>query len=224
MSFLHVRGVRKAFRNGADENVILSDLDLTVERGEMVMIMGPSGSGKTTLLNAIGGIERPDRGAIMLDGKDVIAMGRRQLNDYRRTDVGFVFQFYNLIPTLTAEENVMLALEGRKMVKVERRERSALALVSVGLDGLRDRFPQELSAGQQQRVAVARALVKGPKLVLADEPTGNLDEDAETVVMDVMSRAGKEMGTSFLIASHNPRLRERADRCLLLRRGRLLPG
>lgn len=220
MSFLSVQGLSKTYRNGDEETTVLSGLELSVERGEMVMIMGPSGSGKTTLLNAIGGIERPDGGRIVLDGTEVTSLDRRQLNNYRRNAIGFVFQFYNLIPTLTAVENVMLALEGAHMKMPLMRERAAAQLDMVGMSEKLDRFPQELSAGQQQRVAIARALVKGPKLVLADEPTGNLDEGSEVVVLDALSNA-KKQGTTFVVASHNTRLRRRMDRCYELRRGRL---
>ena len=152
------------------------------------------------------------------------SLNQRQLNDYRRNDIGFVFQFYNLIPTLTAEENIMLALEGRKMKRAHTSERAVQNLDLVGLKGKRDRFPQELSAGEQQRVAIARALAKRPKLLLADEPTGNLDEDSETMVMDVLGRLRKESGMTVIIVSHNSRLRPRMDRCLSLRRGRLTEG
>ncbi len=222
MSFLSVKALSKAYRSGDEETTVLSDLALSVERGEMVMIMGPSGSGKTTLLNAIGGIERPDTGSINVDGRDITSLDRKGLNDYRRADVGFVFQFYNLIPTLTALENVMLAIEGRGIGRTEARERSVKELEAVGMGEKLDSFPQQLSAGQQQRVAIARALVKRPKLVLADEPTGNLDEGSEVVVLDVLTRACTELGTSFVVVSHNLRLRERMHRCYELRRGKLV--
>lgn len=222
MSLLSVRALSKAYRSGDEETRVLSDLALSVERGEMVMIMGPSGSGKTTLLNAIGGIERPDAGSIMVDGRDITSLDRKGLNDYRRTDVGFVFQFYNLIPTLTALENVMLAIEGRGFKRSEARERSIRELEAVGIEEKLDSFPQQLSAGQQQRVAIARALVKRPKLVLADEPTGNLDEGSEGVVLDVLTKACKLQGTAFVVVSHNLRLREHMDRCYELRRGNLI--
>jgi len=222
MSFLSVEGLSKAYRDGDDEAAVLSGLFLSVERGEMVMVMGPSGSGKTTLLNAIGGIERPDQGSICLDGVEVTSLDRRQLSDYRRDNVGFVFQFYNLIPTLTAVENIMLTMDGRGMRRSTIRDRALEQLDRVRLGGLKDRFPQELSAGQQQRVAIARALVKEPKLVLADEPTGNLDEDSEAVVLDVLSVACREKGTALVVVSHNQRLRGRMDRCYELRRGKLV--
>ncbi len=214
MSFLSVQQVSKSYINGDERTPVLIDLDLEVEKGEMVMIMGPSGSGKTTLMNSIGGIELPDQGSITLDGSLVTSLGPRQLNDYRRQKVGMVFQFYNLIPTLTAGENVMLALEGRCMPRKQVREKAQRQLDLVGLGEKYQRFPQELSAGEQQRVALARALVKEPALVLADEPTGNL-------VLDLLIRAKKELGTTFVVVSHNSRLKGHMDRFYELRRGRL---
>jgi putative ABC transport system ATP-binding protein len=221
MSFLSLRDVSKRYRSGDETIAVLAGLDLEVAKGEMVLIMGPSGSGKTTLMNAIGGIERPDSGTITLDDVEVTSLDRHRLNDYRRNDVGFVFQFYNLIPTLTARENVVLALEGRDLRRSEMNGTSAHFLKLVGLEDKLDRFPQELSAGQQQRVAIARALAKGPKLVLADEPTGNLDEDSEAVVLDLLARLRKETGMTVMVVSHNSRLKERMDRCYTLRRGQL---
>lgn len=221
MSFLSVQQVSKSYRNGDETTPVLQQLDLEVGKGEMVMIMGPSGSGKTTLLNSLGGIEMPDQGAITLDGTVVTSLGPKALNHYRREKVGMVFQFYNLIPTLTACENIMLALEGRKLPRREAREKARRQLELVGLGGKADRFPQELSAGEQQRVALARALVKDPALVLADEPTGNLDEASEVLVLDLLLKARKEQGTTFVVVSHNPRLKDHMDRCYELRHGRL---
>lgn len=221
MSFLSVQRISKSYLNGDERTTVLKDLDLEVGKGEMVMIMGPSGSGKTTLMNSIGGIELPDQGSIALDGSLVTSLGPRQLNDYRRDRVGMVFQFYNLIPTLTARENVMLALEGRRLPRKQVREKAQLQLDLVGLGEKYQRFPQELSAGEQQRVALARALVKEPALVLADEPTGNLDEGSEALVLDLLIKAKKELGTTFVVVSHNSRLKGHMDRCYELRRGRL---
>ncbi len=222
MSFLSVQKVGKAYRNGDETTSVLLDLDMEMEKGEMVMIMGPSGSGKTTLINAIGGIERPDQGSIVLGDVQVTSLGPRQLNEYRRKNVGFVFQFYNLIPTLTAVENVMLALEGRRLGKQKVRDKALQQLEMVGLGGKLDRFPQELSAGEQQRVALARALVKEPSLILADEPTGNLDEATEAKVLGILAKMRKEFGTTFIVVSHNSRLKEHMDRCFELRRGKLI--
>jgi len=216
-----VQQISKSYRNGEETTPVLKDLDLEVAKGEMVMIMGPSGSGKTTLMNSIGGVEMPDQGSITLDGLSVTSLTSKQLNQYRREKVGMVFQFYNLIPTLTARENVMLALEGRRLPRREVRERAQGQLELVGLGDRTERFPQELSAGEQQRVALARALVKGPALVLADEPTGNLDEASESLVLDLLIKVKKEIGTTFVVVSHNPRLKGHMDRCYELRHGRL---
>ncbi len=213
--------VNKSYRNGEETTPVLKDLSLEVGKGEMILIMGPSGSGKTTLMNSIGGIEMPDQGSISLDGLVVTSLGTKELNQYRREKVGMVFQFYNLIPTLTARENVMLALEGRKLSRKDSRERAQCQLDLVGLNGKSDRFPQEMSAGEQQRVALARALVKEPALVLADEPTGNLDEASEAMVLDLLLKARKELGTTFIVVSHNPRLKGHMECCYELRHGRL---
>lgn len=213
--------VSKSYRNGQEMTPVLKDLDLVVGKGEMVMIMGPSGSGKTTLMNSLGGIERPDQGTISLDGMVVTSLDPKGLNKYRREKVGMVFQFYNLIPTLNASENIMLALEGGKFPRKEARERAQRQLELVGLGDKADRFPQELSAGEQQRVALGRALVKEPALVLADEPTGNLDEASEAKVLDLLLMAKKELGTTFVVVSHNTRLKGHMDRCYELRHGKL---
>ncbi|MBN1110330.1 MAG: ABC transporter ATP-binding protein [Methanomassiliicoccales archaeon] len=222
MAFLSLENVSKSYSNGDETTTVLKDLSLTMDRGDMVMIMGPSGSGKTTLINAIGGIERPDQGRIVLDDIEVTSLDQRQLNEYRRNKVGFVFQFYNLIPTLTALENIMLALEGRKKGREEMRNKASDQLELVGLDGKQDRFPQELSAGEQQRVALARAMVKEPDLILADEPTGNLDESTETMVLRIFTKVREELGTTFIVVSHNQRLRDYMDRCYELRKGKLV--
>jgi putative ABC transport system ATP-binding protein len=222
MAFLSLENVSKSYSNGDETTTVLKDLNLTMDRGDMIMIMGPSGSGKTTLINAIGGIERPDQGRIVLDDIEVTSLDQRQLNEYRRNKVGFVFQFYNLIPTLTALENIMLALEGRKKGREEMRNKASEQLELVGLDGKQDRFPQELSAGEQQRVTLARAMVKEPDLILADEPTGNLDESTETMVLRILTKVREELGTTFIVVSHNQRLRDYMDRCYELRKGKLV--
>ena len=221
MSLVSARGVVKRYSTGSEVSEVLKGLDLDIEKGEMVMVMGPSGSGKTTLLNLLGGIDRPDGGTITVGERELSALSPPLLNAYRRTDVGFIFQFYNLIPTLTARENILLGLETSL---VDRKEASARAEKYLGLVGLADkraRLPQELSAGEQQRVAIARALAREPKLVLADEPTGNLDEERGLSVMELMKRLQKELGMTFIIVSHNSALRSFAERTLVLHRGRL---
>jgi putative ABC transport system ATP-binding protein len=223
MALVEIRGLDKGYRTGGEETRVLVGLDLQAKEGEMLMIMGPSGSGKTTLLNLLGGIDKPDGGTITVAGTDITALDARALNRYRLERVGFIFQFYNLIPTLTAAENVELGIDP---VIRDTREMAARARKYLGLVGLEDkfdRFPQELSAGEQQRVAIARALAKEPMVILADEPTGNLDEERGQSVMGLMKRLQGELGMTFFIVTHNPALRRHADRTLNLRHGRLEP-
>ena len=223
MGLVEIKDLHKSYNTGGEVTQVLKGTDLELARGEMVMVMGPSGSGKTTLLNLIGGIDRPDSGVLEVDGKDISGLDRKGLNRFRSEKVGFIFQFYNLIPTLTALENVELGLEARGASRKEARERSLEYLRLVELEDKLGNFPQELSGGQQQRVAIARALAKEPKLVLADEPTGNIDEEQEEKVMALMRELRTRSGTTFLIVSHNSRLREFMDRTLELRHGKLSP-
>jgi putative ABC transport system ATP-binding protein len=185
--------------------------------------MGPSGCGKTTLLNLLGGIDKPNRGTITVAEYKLNELNAKQLNSFRRNEVGFIFQFYNLIPTLTALENVILGIEGVIQDKSEQRSRAEKYLKLVGLSDKMHNLPQELSAGEQQRVAIARALAKEPKLILADEPTGNLDEDRGEKIMALMHRLKEELKITFLIVTHNSALKKYADKTLLLRRGQLSP-
>ena len=219
MSLVEISNLHKKFETGGEVTEVLKGLDLDLAEGEMIMIMGPSGSGKTTLLNLLGGIDKPNDGTIKVAGDEVTTLKKRALNDYRRDKVGFIFQFYNLLPTLTARENVELGIEMLIKDKKELRARAEKYLKLVGLDDKMGNFPQELSAGQQQRVAIARALAKEPQLVLADEPTGNLDEDRSKRIMDLMKRLQDELGITFIIVSHNTFLKEYMDRTLMLRRG-----
>ena len=218
---VEITNLFKSYKTGSEETKVLLGLDLLAEEGEMIMIMGPSGSGKTTLLNLVGGIDKPNEGLIEVAGKKITGLGTKELNKYRRDTVGFIFQFYNLIPTLTARENVELGLEMLIKNKKELKERAERYLKLVGLDDKMDNFPQELSAGQQQRVAIARALAKEPKIVLADEPTGNLDEDRGDKIMELMKQLQHDIGITFIIVSHNSRLRTYVDRTLDLRHGKL---
>lgn len=195
-----------------------------MKKGEMVMVMGPSGSGKTTLLNLLGGIDGSDSGVLKVDGMDLTGLGKKELNRFRRERIGFIFQFYNLIPTLTALENVELGLENLVGNSREMKERARKYLEMVGLSDKARNYPQELSGGQQQRVAIARALAKEPALVLADEPTGNLDEEREQSIMQIMKDLQHGLGITFLIVSHNTRLKKYMDRTLILRHGKLNEG
>lgn len=221
MSFIEVEHLCKSFVSGGQETPVLKDLDLAIEEGEMALIMGPSGCGKTTLLNLIGGIDRPDSGTVRVGSVQVDSLSETGLLGYRRDLVGFVFQFYNLIPTLTALENVVLGQEVRGRAGKEEVAQAREYLEAVGLCDRADHFPQQLSAGQQQRVAIARALVKRPRIVLADEPTGNLDEGQAAMVMDLMKGLQEREGVTFIIVSHNQEMRQRTDRALYLRHGRI---
>jgi putative ABC transport system ATP-binding protein len=219
MAIVDISGLHKSYTTGSEVTNVLTGLDLRTREDEMIMIMGPSGSGKTTLLNLLGGIDKGQKGSISVDGREITGLDAKALNEYRRHQVGFIFQFYNLLPTLTARENVELGLEMLIKDKGELRERAEKYLRMVGLDDKMENFPQELSAGQQQRVAIARALAKEPTLILADEPTGNLDEDRAAKIMVMMKRLQHELKITFIIVSHNSYLKEYMDRTLTLRHG-----
>jgi len=221
MTSISLQEVKKSYRSGEETTHVLKGVDLEVGRGEMLMIMGPSGSGKTTFLNLLGGIDVPDSGQVLIDGEEISSYGPQQLSNYRRRQVGFIFQFYNLIPTLNALENVELSLETINKDKTANREKAMRYLEMVGLGDRWSSFPQELSGGQQQRVAIARALSKEPRLILADEPTGNLDREREQSVMELMKDIQKKLGITFFIVSHNSRLIPFMDRIFELDAGRL---
>jgi putative ABC transport system ATP-binding protein len=223
MALIEISNLHKSYVTGKIETKVLTDLTLSTNPGEMIMIMGPSGCGKTTLLNLLGGIDKPTQGTITVAGNKLHELNAKQLNKFRRTEVGFIFQFYNLIPTLTALENVILGIEAVIQDKTEARIRAEKYLNLVGLSDKMHNLPQELSAGEQQRVAIARALAKEPKLILADEPTGNLDEDRGEKIMALMQKLQEELKMTFLIVSHNSALKKYANRTLLLRRGQLSP-
>ncbi len=211
-----LQGISKRYQMGAGEVRALDDVSLDVYRGEFLVVLGPSGSGKTTLLNLLGGIDTPTSGQLLVDGRDIGSLSDAQLTQYRRHQVGFIFQFFNLIPTLTALENVEFAAE---LVKSSRGPMEVLA--AVGLEGRAHHFPSELSGGEQQRVAIARALVTDPPLVLCDEPTGNLDEETGKRVLGLMRRLGQERNKTFAVVSHNSVIGEMADRVVRLRDGRI---
>ncbi|HEY4116635.1 MAG TPA: ABC transporter ATP-binding protein [Byssovorax sp.] len=196
----------------------LEPTDLEVRAGELLVLLGPSGSGKTTMLNLLGGLDRPSEGHVVVDGQTLDALDRRGLTAYRRGSVGFVFQFFNLVPSLTARENVLVAGE---IVGATAADADGW-LAKVGLQGLGDRFPQELSGGQQQRVAVARALAKAPRLLLADEPTGALDHDAGANVLDLLAGAAHEASCAVVVVTHDESACRRADRVVRLRDGRVV--
>lgn len=213
--------VRKVYQMGEVEVLALQVDQLTIRRGEFVAILGPSGSGKTTLLNLIGGIDAPTSGTIHFDGEDISQLNNRQLTLFRRENVGFVFQFFNLIPTLTAEENVRFAIDlaSRDGVPPDRSSRGLLE--KVGLGERTGHFPKQLSGGEQQRVAVARALAKAPKLILGDEPTGNLDFRTGKLVLSALKDANREEGAAVVLVTHNVPLAAIADRVLHIRDGQI---
>jgi len=191
-------------------------------RGEMVALLGPSGSGKSTLLNLVSGIDAPDGGSVEVEGTELTRMGERDRTLFRRRHIGFVFQFFNLLPTLTVEENLLLPFELTGRVGEEERSRARALLERVGLGDRGETFPDRLSGGEQQRVAVARAVVHSPTLVLADEPTGNLDVETGSRVLDLLEELVRKSGTTLLLVTHAPEVASRADRILTLRGGKLV--
>lgn len=219
MALLTLQDISKRYRQGEVEVQALKGIDLTIEEGEFAALVGPSGSGKTTLLNIIGGLDAPSAGSAHLNGTDIRALSEGELSDFRLFQLGFIFQAYNLVPVLSALENVelVMVLQGRSVG--ERRERAEHYLELVGLKNLMHRRPSALSGGQQQRVAVARALAAGPRLVLADEPTANLDSENSTALLDIMHRLSHEEKTTFIFSTHDPRVMERAERIITLRDG-----
>jgi putative ABC transport system ATP-binding protein len=216
-----VEGVRKSYGSGAGRQLVLDDLSLRMEAGEFAVVLGPSGCGKTTLLNLIGGLDTADDGRVRACGVELSGAGRAELTAYRARSVGFVFQFYNLLPTLTAQENVEAGVRVAGVDRDSAREASRSLLARVGLGALGDRFPSQLSGGEQQRVAIARALAKQPRLLLADEPTGNLDEETAGGVLDLMRELNEATGTTFVVVSHNPVLARAGKRVVRLSHGRL---
>lgn len=223
MSRLIVRTINlsKVYRRGKISIPALNNVNLQILAGEIVGIMGPSGSGKTTLLNLIGGLDKPTSGKIFVDGLDITALGEGELADYRLRKVGFVFQFYNLIPTLTALENVEIPLALAGVPKGERRERALNLLRMVGLDARAEHKPDELSGGEQQRVAIARALVNNPSIVLADEPTGDLDSKSALALMNLIKDLNRRNGQTFIIVTHDPIVAERCTKIYNIRDGRI---
>ena len=220
-SLVAVKGVHKVYPGGS-KVAALRGVDLVVERGEFSALAGPSGSGKSTLLNIIGTLDRPTKGSVSYDGVTVTDLGVDALSDFRLRSLGFVFQAYNLIPVLTAVENVEYPLVLRGVDPVERRRLAHEALKWVSLDGYAERRPDLLSGGQQQRVAVARAIVTRPSLVLADEPTANLDSKTGAALLDLMQSLNKDHGITFLFSSHDHAVLERARRVVRMQDGELL--
>jgi putative ABC transport system ATP-binding protein len=210
MAMVDVRDVRKVYRRGSEELVVLDGLSLEVDEGDFAALMGPSGSGKTTLLNLIAGIDKPTSGDVIVAGTNVARLNETQLAEYRSHNVGFIFQFYNLIPVLTATENVELPLLLTSLSKRERRERALTALKVVGLADRATHYPRQLSGGQEQRVAIARAIVTDPKVLVADEPTGDLDAVSAEEILLLMEALNQEYKKTIVMVTHDPRAAERA--------------
>ena len=222
VKIVEVKSVTKDFGEDGIVTRALRGVDLDLMAGEFTSMAGPSGSGKTTLLNIIGGLDRPTSGTVSIEGKEINQLSEGQLSRLRRDRLGFIFQSYNLIPVLTALENAEYVLMIQNMEKEERRERVLRVLKEVGLEGLEHRFPRELSGGQQQRVAIARAIAPEPALILADEPTANVDSETASSLMDLLRRLNEEKGMTFLFSTHDQAVMKRAERLIRLQDGRII--
>lgn len=224
MALVEIRDVHKAFQRDAESIEVFAGLDLEIAAGSFTALMGPSGSGKSTLLNLIAGLDRPTRGAVRVAGAEVSAMKASQLAPWRARHIGFVFQQFNLLPVLTAYQNVELPLLLTRLSRRERDERVRVALGVVGLDDRLEHYPRQLSGGQEQRVAIARAIVADPTLVLLDEPTGQLDAKSSQEVLDLLHRLNTEFGKTVIIVTHDAHAAERAQTVLHLDKGVLMPA
>jgi len=222
MALVEVSQVTKEYRKGDQTITPLRGIDLAVERGDFVSLMGASGSGKSTLLNLIAGIDRPTAGRIVVNGTDITQLSRTRLAHWRAAHIGYIFQLYNLIPVLTAYENVELPLLLLPLSRAERSKRVSIALEAVGLTDRADHYPRQLSGGQEQRVGIARAIVADPLVVVADEPTGDLDAETSDQVLHLLKRLNAELGTTFLMVTHDPNAAAVARRRLRLDKGELL--
>jgi len=221
---IEARGLERVYGHGETAQAALRGVDLTVRRGEMVAIMGPSGCGKTTLLNLLSGLDSPTTGTVVLAGEDITRLGEPALTRHRARSAGFVFQAYNLIPVLTAEENVMLPLLTRGEKEPAARGVARRELAALGLAGKEHRLPADLSGGEQQRVAIARALAPRPAIVFADEPTGNLDGDRAREVLDLITRANREHGQTVLVVTHDAEVAKRCTRVVRIENGLVAAG
>jgi putative ABC transport system ATP-binding protein len=219
---VELRHVTKSYREGAADRVVLHDVTLRVAGGEIVVLVGRSGSGKSTLLNLVAGIDRPTAGTVAVNGTDLTALDEEARTRFRRRHVGFVFQFFNLIPLLTVEENLLLPLDLNGRADADGVARARGLLERVGLAGRGDSFPERLSGGEQQRVAIARALIHDPALIIADEPTGNLDADTAAGVLELLDTLAREAGRTVLMATHSREVVGVADRILAIHRGALV--
>jgi putative ABC transport system ATP-binding protein len=218
---IEVNNVTKSYRRDSIEIPVLKDLSIRVPEGEFLALMGPSGSGKTTLLNLVAGIDRPDRGEVIVAGTEIGGLNESDLARWRSSHVGFIFQFYNLLPVLTAFENVELPLLLTRLPRNDRRNRVELALKLVGLGDRMSHYPRQLSGGQEQRVAIARAIVTDPTVLVADEPTGDLDRVSAGEIMQLLERLNKEFGKTIVMVTHDPRAAEKAHKVMHLDKGEL---
>ncbi|MDD4911352.1 MAG: ABC transporter ATP-binding protein [Sideroxydans sp.] len=219
---LKLRNIKRRFMLGETHIDALNSIDLDIHAGEFLAVWGPSGSGKSTLMNIIGLIDSPTAGTVNFDGQDTHALADDALTEFRSQKLGFVFQNFNLVPVLSALENVMLPLQIQGVAEAEARKRAAAALVDVGLERFVNSLPDKLSGGQRQRVAIARALVVNPKLVIADEPTANLDSENSRMVVDLMREMNRARKVTFVFTTHDPRLLDHVDRKILLRDGNIV--
>jgi len=219
MALLEISDLSKVFHRDSQQIPVFEAIDLDIEAGEFLVLMGPSGSGKTTLLNLVAGLDKPTTGTINVGGEEVTAMSRRELAAWRSHHVGFIFQLYNLLPVLTAYQNVELPLLLTNLSRRERREHVLTALEVVGLFDRADHFPRQLSGGQEQRVAIARAIVSDPTLILADEPTGDLDARSADEILTLMQRLNGEFNKTILLVTHDPRAADRGHAVMHLDKG-----
>jgi len=222
MALIECRQLTKIYKRAAETIRPLDRLDLDVERGSFLALMGPSGSGKTTLLNLIAGIDQPTSGSLTIDGQDIAKLSRSRLAAWRADHVGYIFQLYNLVPVLTAYENVELPLLLQPLSRKQRHEKVATALGLVGLADRHDHYPRQLSGGQEQRVAIARAIVTDPAILVADEPTGDLDKPSAHAVMQLLGRLHRELGKTLIMVTHDASTADYADQTLHLDKGRLV--
>ena len=222
MALIECRRLTRTYTKGDMEITPLADLDLDVEAGDFLALMGPSGSGKSTLLNLIAGIDQPTAGSLVIDGHELAGMSRSRLADWRSDYIGYIFQLYNLVPTLTAYENVELPLLLHRMNRRTRHQRVSLALELVGIADRHDHFPRQLSGGQEQRVAIARAIVTDPRIVVADEPTGDLDAASADAVLELLARLNEELGKTLVMVTHDAHCAAAAHKTLHLEKGKLV--
>ena len=219
---VEISNLSKGYTRGGQAVPVLENITLNIARGEFIALMGPSGSGKSTLLNLIAGIDKPDSGVLNVDGQDITVLSEGELADWRASNIGFIFQFYNLMPVLTAFENVELPLLLTNLSRRERRNRVEMTLALVGLSDRMEHYPNELSGGQQQRVAIARAIVTDPTILVCDEPTGDLDKQSANDVLGLLKQLNGEMGKTIIMVTHDGHAAEAAKRMVHLEKGELI--